>query len=80
VRRVNLEKLANPVSLASHARSSTSHNPVRVRHRANPLGRASSRRSSSVRHPLSPASRVRQSRLSCGPQPRQATDATSKVS
>jgi hypothetical protein len=80
VRHVSLGKLANPVSLASHARSSTSHNPVRARHRANPLGRASSRRSSSVRHPLSPASRVRQSRLSCGPQPRQATDATSKVS
>jgi hypothetical protein len=77
VRRVSPENLA---SLASLDRSSTTHNPVRVRHRANPLGRASTRRTSSARRPLSLVSHVRQSRLWCGPQPRQATDATSNVS
>ena len=83
VRHASLGKTVSPESLAnlaSHDRSSTSHNPARVRHRANPLGRASTRRTSSVRRPLSPVSHVRQSRLSCGPQPRQATDATSNVS
>jgi hypothetical protein len=87
---VNLGKLANPGSLASHAQSSTNRNSMRARSSAShsntirSLVKARVRRSShpsiSIRRPPRPVRHDPLNRLLFGPRPRQAINATSKVS